>query len=321
MRGEFIAVWPDTHVAIWAELEQHDKAPPDLYCELYRGLAQTLMPRPTIEKLADIIDDPEQSREAFLRVGGHNLTGERALVSFLEDVHDTLTDLGGDPLANHYFNLLEAFVQRFSLRYDLRRPCQLCPTLPGVFSSLVSELRATTSHDAHLHSLMRDFENAIRDLRADASEGRIKTCIQKQMNLLEALGRSSPGVSAKTLGAISDQVGTWPHETLKAAMKSLYGFSCDYPGIRHGGTPTGVLRQVEMRDLVAVSILLTGFTPYLRSSLSAEGIFGGGLTFTGSIPASAGATHAPNLPNGPSRKTNGVTLLGFPRWLAGLFSR
>ena len=321
MRGEFIAVWSDTHDAIWADLEQHEKAPRDLYCELYRGVALTLTPRPTIEELADIIDDPEQSREAFLRIGSHNLTGERALVSFLEDVHDTLTDLGGDPLANHYFNLLEEFVRRFSLRYDLRRPCQLCPTLPGVFASLVSELRATTTQDSHLHSLMRDFENSIRDLRADASEGRIKTCIQKQMNLLEALGRSSPGVSAKTLGAISDQVGTWPHETLKAAMKSLYGFSCDYPGIRHGGTPTGVLRHVEMRDLVAVTILLTGFTPYLRSSLSAEGIFGGGLTSTGSISLAAGAAHAPGQPNGPSPKTNGFTLRRAPRWLAALFSR
>ena len=49
-----------------------------------------------------------------------------------------------------------------------------------------------------------------------ASESRIKTCIQKQVNLLEAIGSAFPGVKGKTLGAICDQVGTWPHEKIKA---------------------------------------------------------------------------------------------------------
>lgn len=225
-----------------------------------------------------IANDPQASREAFERTRAEDIAGERALVDFLESVHDTLEqfeDSGDDALTNRYFNLLAAFIDKFSLRYDLRRPCILCPTLPGVFASLVRDLRAVAGADPHLAALLKEFEDSVRDLRLGCSDGRIKTCIQKQVNLLEAIGRTYPGVTGTTLGAICDQVGTWPHEKLKAAMKELYGFASDYPGIRHGGTPANALRAVDMRDMVAMSILLAGFTPYLSNGLNAELVYRG----------------------------------------------
>lgn len=225
-----------------------------------------------------IANDPQASREAFERTRAEDIAGERALVDFLESVHDTLEQFenpGDDALTNRYFNLLAAFIDKFSLRYDLRRPCTLCPTLPGVFASLMRNLRALASADPHIAALMRDFEDAMRDLRQDCSDGRIKTCIQKQVNLLEAIGRTYPGVTRRTLGAICDQVGTWPHEKLKIAMKELYGFASDYPGIRHGGTPASALRAVDMRDMVAMSILLVGFTPYLSNGLDPDLVYRG----------------------------------------------
>ncbi len=97
------------------------------------------------------------------------------------------------------------------------------------------------------------------------------------MNLLEAIGGRCPGVApgTNTLGRICDEVGTWPHNKVKEAMKNLYGFSCDYPGIRHGGTPAHSLRPIEMRDLVAVSVLLAGFTPYLTDLINSDNIYRG----------------------------------------------
>ena len=56
---------------------------------------------------------------------------------------------------------------------------------------------------------------------------------------------------------------------------ALYGFASDYPGIRHGGTPTSALRTIEMRDMVAMSILLAGFTPYLTDQLNADAVYRG----------------------------------------------
>lgn len=275
MRGEFIGVWAETSREIWDGLASEETAPDDLYCELYRELSRALTIQPTFEELADIIDDPVQSKEAFLNTKAEDLSGERALVEFFEKTHEALDDLVGDDLTNPYFNLLAAFIEKFSLRYDLRRPCTLCPTLPGFFATLVRELKIATSRDAHLNGLMKDFEDAIRDLRTDCSDSRIRTCMVKQVNLLEALGSIHPGVTANTIGSICDQVGTWPHASVKDAMKNLYKFTCNYPGIRHAGTPASALRVIEMRDLVSMSILLAGFLPYLTDQLDADVMYRG----------------------------------------------
>lgn len=275
MRGEFIGVWSETWREIWTPLIDQEGVPEDIYCEIYRELSEAFKAQPRPEVLADVIDDPLQSKEALQAIGAHMFAGERALVVFFERTHGALDDLAGDGLSNTYFNLLSAFVDKFSLRYDLRRPCALCPTLPGMFSSLVRDLRTATAQDAHLTSLMKEFEDAVRDLRTDCSDGRIKTCIQKQVNLLEALGRSCSGVTETELGGICNQLSTWPHHAMKAALKNLYGFASDYPGIRHAGTPKNALRAIEMRDMVAMCILLAGFMPYLTDQVNAEIVYRG----------------------------------------------
>jgi len=285
MRGEFIGVWSDMWREIWIQLFDESLENPeefvkdDIFCDIYRELAgdpkrpRALKNTPSVEILADIIDDPLLSRKAFEATTAEDLIGEQAVVNFLESVHEILDEFGGDELTNRYFNMLTGFIDKYSLRYDLRRPCALCPTLPGVFASLVRDLRVLTSADQHLDTLMKEFEISVRNLRDNCSEGNIKTCIQKQVNLLEALGQSYPGVTRNTLGGICEEVGTWPHEKVKTAMKDLYTFASDYPGIRHGGTPGSAIPNVDMRDMVAMSILLTGFTPYLSHQLNAESVY------------------------------------------------
>jgi hypothetical protein len=275
MRGEFIGVWSETWRGIWGDLATHDMAPNDLFCELYRELASALKAQPSAQALADVVDDPVRSKKEFEETRSEDLSGERGLVVFLENALAILEDLGGDPLANHYFNLLGAFIEKFSLRYDLRRPCTLCPTLPGVFASLMRDLRTVASHDSHLNSLMKEFEDAVRDLRYGCSDGRIKTCISKQFMLLEALGAVCPGVTKATLGDMCDQLGSWPHAAIRESLKKLYGFASDYPGIRHGTNAKGAIRTMEMRDMVAMSILLAGFTPYLTDQLNADAVYQG----------------------------------------------
>ena len=292
MRGEFIGVWAETWHEIWFPLideplgDNKEGVPFDIFCELYRDLAKALKAQPSIEALADIIDDPVQSREAFEKTTVADLAGERVVVTFLEAAYPALDNLVGDELSNRYFNLLTVFIDKFNLRYDLRRPCTLCPTLPGVFASLIHELRLLTSQDPNLDQLMKDYEDAVRDLRFGSSDGRIKTCISKQFMLLEGIGAVDPNVTKTTLGGMCGELTSWPHATLKEALKKLYGFASDYPGIRHGSRAQGVLRPIEMRDMVAMSILLTGFTPYLESRLCADAIYGGSAaSITSSEPA------------------------------------
>lgn len=274
MRGELIGVWKDTIREIWEPLAALDGAPDDLYCELFRALSVAFKAQLSTEELADIVDDPFQARDAFLALEAKSFANEQALAAAMELVREALDDLAGTVLSDPYFNFLSAFIDRFSLRYDLRFPCILCPTLPGIFSSLIRDLKEITRADAHLSGLMTDFESAIRELRINSSDGHMKTCIQKQINLLEGMGATLPLVTGNTLGAMCNQAGTWPHAKVKDSIKELYGFACDYPGIRHGGTAANALRALEMKDMVSISILLAGFAPYLTNGLNAESVYG-----------------------------------------------
>ncbi len=276
MRGEIIGVWSETWREIWSKLAKHRDAPDDLFCELYRESVSSFAEQPDINTLADIVDNPLQARQAFRRLKPAAFKGEIALVGFLERAQSVLMDLGGDPLANRYFVLCESFIAKYSLRYELRRPLTLHPTLPGIFARLMHELTETTATDPHLNQLMHEFQETVRDLRGDRSPGRIKTCIQKQINLLEAIAQRSPNVTSPTLGAMCRQLDHWPHNGVREALSNLYGFASNYPGIRHAGSANGRLREIEMLDLVTISIVLAGFTPYLSSSLSPSRIYQAG---------------------------------------------
>ncbi len=137
MRGEFIGVWSETWETIWRPLTEAEDVPSDVYCDLYRELANALAEAPSIEDLADIIDDPMQSRQALIDSGGTQFASEKALVRFFEAAHSVLDDLQGDELANRYFGLLTEFIEKYSLGYSLRRPCALSPTLPGMFADVI----------------------------------------------------------------------------------------------------------------------------------------------------------------------------------------
>jgi len=72
-----------------------------------------------------------------------------------------------------------------------------------------------------------------------------------------------------------EHLRSWPHAKVRNALESPYGFTCDYPGIRHGGKPGRVEGNIEMRDMLALCILFIGFTPYLTDRLDVAAIFQG----------------------------------------------
>ena len=273
MGGEWAPVWRDTWREIWAPLSRHSDAPNDLFIELFREWARGLAKGLTPEQLADAVATPEQARRSLRQARPVDTIGETALISFFERAYLVTEDMGGDLLSNRYFILVEKFLGKFSLRYDLRRPFTLHPTLSGVFNAMMRDLKMVTNQDEDLRPIFYDFEESMRDLTTDKSARLIKTCIQKQMNLLEALGQKSPGVTGNTLGRICEQVGTWPHDSVRDAVKALYKFACDYPGIRHAGNPGSRTREIEMKDMVAMSVLLAGVAPYLSHGLDSDLIY------------------------------------------------
>ena len=310
MRGEIIGIWTETWREIWAKLASHSAYADDLFRDLYRELVpeprRPAEPPPPTEltedgeliRLEDIaardeyrlafeIYEKERAKYEEAVSGGNTsrialraamktqVKTESAAVAALESAYGVVSSYDDELFRNKYFQIVEEFLQKYSLRYDLRRPFSLHPTLPGVFAQLIRELKAYTDRDAHLHQLMQDFEEALRDLRNDPSPARMKTCLQKQFNLAEGLGQRCPDVTAQTLGEMCGQLHSWPHATIREALKKLYGFRSNYPGLGHAGNPNSVIREIEMRDLVAVSVVLAGFSPYLTDEINSDTVYRG----------------------------------------------
>lgn len=203
-------------------------------------------------------------------------TPEIELVRVIEKAFDVFEEFGGDDLANDYFNAVGKFLERYSLRYDLRRPLTLHPTLPGIFAKLIRDLKVIAAHDANMADRLQDFEEALRDLKIDHSSRRIRICIQAQMNLLEAVACRHPQAEGQaTLGEMCKSLDTWPHKAVSGSLSSLYGFSSDFSGVRHGKASKGVKREIDMRDLVSMTVILAGFVPYLTEDLTSEAIYSG----------------------------------------------
>lgn len=321
MRGEFIVVWSDTWREIWRPLSEQplnddgDAPPEDIFCELYRALAPALSPSPAGEALADIIYNPVQSREAFEATTASNVENERALVHFFEAAHEALEELAGDELTNRYFSLLSGFIDKFSLRYDLRRPCILCPTLPGMFTGLVRELDELSTTDQNIAKRLRDFKEAIHDLRMGPTEGRLSNCVMKQVMFLEAVAAASGSAGGSDLAALCKTLEDWPHPAVRKALLNLYGFASDFPGVRHGTPSAGMARDIATRDLVAMSILLTGFTPYLDKRLSADAILPGSGSLTApALPVSVLAGDTLNLSAAAGQPVGLWRRLAFWNW-------
>lgn len=310
MYGSLYSVWSELLREVWIPLGEVEDAPEDLFAEIYREIAKPPVPPVSPAPNPDAYDsegnlfrpgdiaaeedykkalaDFDRARatyeEAVVGAGSvmsldsllrHMVTTEIAAVSTFEKVARAIEALEIETVHNRFFTLAECFIEKFSLRYDLRRPFSLHPTLPGIFASLLRDLGTVAKADPHLFQLLREFEDSIRDLKGDCSAGRIKTCLQKQFNLAEALGQKCPGVTGITLGDICNQLTIWPHRTIKEALRKLYGFRSDYPGLGHAGNPNAVLREIEMKDLVAVSVVLAGYMPYLCHELNSDVVFKG----------------------------------------------
>jgi len=172
MRGELIGVWSETWRDIWVPLIDRDEVPGDVFCDLFRALSPALKTKLSIQDLADIIDNAAQAQKAFENTLADDIASELALVTFFESAHSALDEYGGDALSNSYFNLLLNFVEKYSLRYELRRPCILSPSLPGIVTNVISRVRAVAATDTHLNKLQNELDEAIRDLRAGRSESR-----------------------------------------------------------------------------------------------------------------------------------------------------
>ncbi|TRZ88959.1 MAG: hypothetical protein D4R88_06565 [Methanosarcinales archaeon] len=273
MSGSLRNHWGDTPEEIWEPLSSHDNAPPDLFNNLYE-VAEEFLALPTPEPLfEEIQNDAVKAHAAFCALNGSDFRDETAIVEFLETAYEVIVDydIPGEP--EIFKQLLRQFISKYNLRYRLDDPFRLRFLLPGSFTNLYSELQRMNSTNGHLSGLLQDFEHAFDRYARSQDAADLKTCIAKASNYAEGLASTTHGTPG-TLGALCNQIGDWPHDKVKEALQSLYKFCSDYPGIRHAGSPSGMLRPLSSKDSTLVCLLLIGFTGYLSPLLDERSVLG-----------------------------------------------
>ncbi|MDX2099604.1 MAG: hypothetical protein SFW36_17635 [Leptolyngbyaceae cyanobacterium bins.59] len=266
MRGRLIDAWKYTWLELWEPLEQVPDFSEDIYSDLFVQLEKALKKRlktaPDEDKEShsryfETSTDPVKARLFIQEIDGQSLAGDPALVAFFKNAYDVFNEYS-EEFADEFVQLMDEFVNCHNLRYKLQySPFKLQPHLPGVFASLFAEISEAAAGDRDLLELMKDFEHSFYAVSRSHRETDMKTCISKACMLIEGFGSLHPErETASTLGAMCNKIRCWPHEKLREAVINVYHFCCDYPGIRHAGTPASKLRALDLRDSIIVPLIL-----------------------------------------------------------------
>ncbi len=226
--------------------------------------------RPLELRAADCANDHELAIEELEGIMAEDFVSEYAVVGAVSGIYELLEEYETDASLDDYRLQLIEFVGRYSLRYYVGPRAELRATLPGIVASTYQEFRKICECDPALRVLLDDFEHALAEAVDDPAETRVKTTVSKLFNALEAVAKVHPdvqGTGAATFGEACQRIGDWPHNSVRDAAENLYKFACDYPGIRHAGTPVNKRRDVGPQDLSGVCAIMVGFTSYLSNEI------------------------------------------------------
>ena len=304
MSGSLRRAWDYLAKDLWVPLAEYSAkdgtAPPDLFSDLFATADEFISPRPTATELEEARHNPDEARQRFLALKGTDFTSEAAIVRFLEEAHDVIADYEIVGYEDLFRRLLRDVLRKFNLRYRLDEPFILRFLLPGSFTNLYAELHQLNTNNSHLSHLWSDFETAFDQYARTQGDSDLRTSIAKASNYLEGLASVTTG-KAGSLGKLCDRVSDWPHDQVKDAVKSLYGFCSDYPGIRHAGNPRNRRRVLDRRDSVAINVSLMSLAAYLSNGLDHGAVLGVG-------PSGTVRSHARPLPSGIGGGSDGVLM-------------
>jgi hypothetical protein len=280
MTGNLRQTWVYASTDLWELLAafstKDTSAPPDLFSDLFVAADDYLAVATLEPQLEQIRNDPTKARDSFLALKGTDFTSESAIVEFLESAHEVITDYDLPGYEDFFKRLVRDFLRKYNLRYRLDDPFALRFLLPGSFTNLYAELNRVNASNPHLAGLLLDFEEAFDSYARKQTESNLKTSIAKASNYVEGLASSTLGnpATGNTLGALAGRLTDWPHDKIRESLVNLYHFCCDYPAIRHGGTPASARRRLAARDSILVTLLLMSFTGYLSPQMDEQTVLG-----------------------------------------------
>jgi hypothetical protein len=261
-RHHWRLTWPE----LWKRLGDSSQAPDDLFITLYRTANDFFLVPTTGTEIDLIVNDPTTAEKAFKALSGEVFESESKTKAFLETLFNSIQEFERPALTSRYKQLVSEFIANHNLRYKILEPFRIQPLVTGIFVQLYCELERSVSPDNHLKQLFEDFERAFATYIDTTQEGDLKRCIASASILAEGIAGKSLNQHGRTLGHYCDEMACWPHATVKDALKKMYGFCSDYPGIRHAGSPRGQLRPLEAKDAFVVCSLIA-FLGYLSQDV------------------------------------------------------
>jgi hypothetical protein len=255
-------MWPD----VWSVLARSRRAPSDLFIGLYRIAIDPPEDEAAKKQFELVVNDPVGARAAFEQIRARDFGSEVSIIGFLESAFVTIQDFEVPRFENLYRYLARGFVKKYNLRYRIDDPFRVRLVLPGVFASFYEDLARANGTDPHLKNLLNNFELTFGSYARTKQTHDLNACISNAFIYAEGLAGKSSGKSGP-LGKLCDCLKCWPHITIRESLKVLYGFRNDYPGLGHGSSHKGKLRDLEPRDAIVVCLLLLSFSGYLTNEV------------------------------------------------------
>ncbi len=111
----------------------------------------------------------------------------------------------------------------------------------------------------HLHSAL--------NLLSDRNDPDYPNSIKESISAVESLVKSTLGTEKGTLGDLLKELErrTPLHPAYKSALSSLYGYTSDEGGIRHGKSDTD--RQVTFEEAKFMLVVCSAFVNYVRGTI------------------------------------------------------
>ena len=311
MGGRFVDVWPESWLGIWVPFTNALTNPGVVIGavieEVFRPPRHPLEPVPREGILRDAdgnILDAEFIREMDLyriQVGEHqdavaryiDATSGRSSPAWLREAIETprserecllllsgasryLVDQYPEDAGPEFLRIIRRFVSKFGLGYSVTPQGSIILNQLGMFSGIMQESYKLIESDDYLKSRLQDLEEALDDVARSRpySAGRMKTLLGKCISLVEAFGVRNSTLSGTTMSAMVRHLNL-PHPTLATLINTLYGFRGDFPGMAHGGNPDGMSRELEMRDMLVLAVVITALAPYFLERFDPQQCYDG----------------------------------------------
>jgi hypothetical protein len=276
MSGRLKDAWQYAWLDIWIPFEQSEVwsqvsdelgyTSDELYMDLYVELVKALKKAPARNVYDATANDPRLARHFLENTSSNDLRNETAATRFFEDADEVIKEAGSEKLNVEFERLVRLFLKSRNLRYELLYPFELRSHLVGIFEALLADVVLAANQHPQLQQAFSDFLHSFRTLQRTHIETDMKTCIHKAAMLVEALASVRLDARGNNFGALCNSIQCWPDSLIREAVKKLYEFSSNYPGVRHNMVKKKEPRALEMKDSMIVPLLLLIAAGYFGSN-------------------------------------------------------